>query len=335
MIRPWLDSRRCVRYRWRASTCRACEEVCPQAAIRPLSARGIDPDTCSGCMLCASVCPAEAPRTHGEPVEKVLERLSSFDRPVLGCLTGGAPGHDRVVCLGALSEEHLLALTCLVMAPVTLNATRCGRCANTAVLGTLRERVKRVQSLDLLSDHDGVTLIEDPESVRAENFPSDRRYVFRVARALSTRTNGEARSDASPLDRSPLPERQRLVNAVSAHLGGEPATRVIRRYGFRLKFGSGCDQCRRCASLCPTNALRRETTEQGKSLRFQPDRCTGCGLCVEFCPTNVLSMLPPLHRSRCFGSMRGRNDVEAETASLPKIARESPARQRAATAGWP
>lgn len=47
--------------------------------------------------------------------------------------------------------------------------------------------------------------------------------------------------------------------------------------------------CRRCADVCPTEAILLDTDEQGAMLALDRGRCIGCGLCVEGCPTGTLA----------------------------------------------
>ena len=52
---------------------------------------------------------------------------------------------------------------------------------------------------------------------------------------------------------------------------------------FRQLVCSACTFCSACTHVCPTQALTLLTSENEKSLQFQPELCINCGLCQSVC----------------------------------------------------
>lgn len=232
-------------------------------------------------MLCASACPLEAPRTRSEPFEAVMDRLARFERPLLGCLNGGAAGHDRVVCFGELTEEHLLALAFRTRDTIRFNATCCDECPNRAALEKLHDRVERVEALDLWP---GTRLRIETRAIGPEldELPTERRFVFqRLLRVLP----------GSPSPTAGSSERRRLIASVTQRLTEDARAQVTDRYRYHVDLAPRCNSCRRCASICPTGAISRHSGGGRRQLAFESARCTGCGLCEEFCPDNVVRVI--------------------------------------------
>src|SRR5687767_10212690 len=60
--------------------------------------------------------------------------------------------------------------------------------------------------------------------------------------------------------------------------------------GLPRVTSSPCDgnTCRRCAQVCPTEAILVAEDEEGASVALDRGRCIGCGLCMEACPSGTL-----------------------------------------------
>lgn len=85
------------------------------------------------------------------------------------------------------------------------------------------------------------------------------------------------------------------VRAITAHT--EPEREVIRGltdFGY-MTVAEGCTLTPTCATLCPTDAIRRDM-ENGR-LEFNHELCVNCGLCEEGCIEDVLTIHDGLDRS--------------------------------------
>lgn len=51
-----------------------------------------------------------------------------------------------------------------------------------------------------------------------------------------------------------------------------------------------CNQCGKCAEVCPVEAIR----EESGVYRIDSRLCTNCGICVQECPRGVMYSLPGL-----------------------------------------
>ena len=73
---------------------------------------------------------------------------------------------------------------------------------------------------------------------------------------------------------------QEMTPAKSA-LRVQPLFPAPGRYRVHL-----CDQCGRCAEVCPMEAI----TRQNGTWLVDPEECTSCGTCVEECPHGVITL---------------------------------------------
>ena len=89
------------------------------------------------------------------------------------------------------------------------------------------------------------------------------------------------------------PARKKLLDALDAM--GEPVP-------MRLNTGlwaqvnidmAKCSSCRMCATFCPTGALFRFRTRNGKvGVKQRPRQCVACGCCRDMCPEHAITLNP-------------------------------------------
>jgi ferredoxin len=294
-------SRRCLRTRFQGSSCDRCARECPVEAIRLEPGKIIlDPKRCEGCLACTAVCPTEAlagcdSRLASAPAKVVAGKAVS-----LCCEKGIRTGEEIILpCLGALSEEHLVAFAARSGETVCLNLARCSDCRGSFVPAIL---TRRLQALEGKLGSDGLAsrirlITEEEEAGQAAS--ASRRSFFRafwdisIHAAVETITTLQAESN--PREKHThkhQPVRLTLLRQALAD-SGEGATRLaIVSFFFTLAVNPGCNFCGGCAGMCPTGALKNTREDEVKRLQFDWARCSGCGLCLEFCRKKAIRLTP-------------------------------------------
>lgn len=295
LLVPEIDPERCLRFRCNSFDCRRCEEACPQAAVKANPLPRVEAEACTGCGLCAAACPADGFRVGGPSGQDLAAALAQVERPVLGCLQGGAgPANARLGCLGQLTLEDLVGLALLTGPGLQLDGSACGGCQRGSMLPVLLERVAAAQAL---VGRAGLCLVTAKEDLRHRDRHCDRRSFFHLlGRGAATGAASWLRGRGEqPAARSVkrLPERRSLVLAARARAPETAQGTVHELLSYRAAIASHCDACPRCAALCPTGALVREKDDGQRRLVFDPDRCTGCGLCEHACPKRAVRIERP------------------------------------------
>ncbi|MDR5673961.1 hydrogenase iron-sulfur subunit [Halalkaliarchaeum sp. AArc-GB] len=78
------------------------------------------------------------------------------------------------------------------------------------------------------------------------------------------------------------------VRAITGHADPErDLVRGLKDFGY-MEVSEGCTLTPTCATLCPTDAIRR-AIEEGR-LEFNHELCVNCGICAEGCIEDVLEM---------------------------------------------
>ena len=303
----------CVRTRTRASTCQACVDACPTAALDLSGPRGsvaADLARCTECGLCQAACPTEALSSAFDPAV-----LLASGRTDVRC-GEGAP------CTGALSAEDLVTLA-LRGGEVTLTAV--ASCAAAAGHAVIASRVAEANVLlDALGAPQRISVraeTKEPASPPPEEAPPPRRAFF--AGLLSGRTALDpaaaprhekltldlARLDIAAMRAPTVPaRRRRLLDAIGAvGPGGAdrppiPAASIGFTSSKALDPGT-CTACVLCVMVCPTGAL--STSAWGRELGFDASRCVKCAACHEACEPRSLTLAPALD-VEAFASGRSR-----------------------------
>lgn len=333
-----VHPRQCTRVRHRLSTCTLCADHCPAKAISwQGQALEVDPAKCTGCGVCAAVCPvgaleAQSP-ADGELVAQIQERLKACQYLAFACpryLDGrGGEGKAfmRVSCLGRLDESVLVAAVALGARAVWLVDGACADCPQASAREVAVRALQRANAL-LRAWGRGDALAMGPElpdawqAVLPVAGPVDglsRRAFFgalrqgtvrKAAVAVSSILDGQrAEEDAAPRKGelpTRLPVRRQLLLAALRRLGQPRAGRVAGGLWAQVLLNDDCTGCRMCAFFCPTGALARE----GEGLAFRLANCTNCRLCVEVCYRQALSLSPAVDTARVLSD-------QAEMLPLP------------------
>ncbi|MDG4475203.1 4Fe-4S binding protein [Thiovibrio frasassiensis] len=294
-----LISRRCLRTRFQGSACARCVSECSVGAIRlePGTVM-LDPKRCVGCLACTAVCPAEALTGCGSRLAAFPGKVDAGKAVFLSCEKGVRTGEEIILpCLGALSEEHLVAFAARSGEDVCLNLGRCTDCRASFVPAVL---ARRLQALASKLGREGfisrIRLLTREEEI-GQAASASRRSFFRAFWDLSlhaaTETITTLQAEPDPKEKHAhkhQPARLVLLRQALVDSGDEAVRLAMLPLFFTLTVNTECNFCGGCAGMCPTGALKNIREEEGKQLQFTWARCSGCGLCLEFCPPKALSL---------------------------------------------
>lgn len=289
--------RRCLRARFHKNQCRLCLEECRTGALTLEGAKVcFAPEKCTGCLRCAAVCPNDAFCLE----DKLLPLLLAINRGghlVVGC--GGNRGdlsRYTVPCLGIFSEPLLAAMNCLAENDILLDGSGCAGCVNGHCVDTVHSQ------LESFSQRQGrgaavriklMTARDNPADGRENNerrvFLKELRRRLSAFGAQSTGANHGGAGEADRIaNRAPVAVSAVLQYAVAHAPDGRE--NLLEHYFFTLTADSRCDLCPVCSGMCPTGAISRSSSEEGKSLLFTSAACSGCGLCRDFCRRQALTL---------------------------------------------
>lgn len=295
-----IVSRRCLRSRFAGSSCDRCVDECPVQAIR-VAPGGLefDPKRCVGCLACTAVCPVEALVGSDSRLAGAWAKVMVGQPAAFCCEKGVRTGEEIVLpCLGALSEEQLLACVARTGQSVRLHLFPCRGCRASDVPELL---VRRLEKFGAKVGGGGLVplakLIRREEEVAQSEGLASRRAFFRACLDISfhaaTETIAILQSESDSKERHAhkhQPARLAFLRQALADCGEEAVRLAMPPLFFTLAVNAGCNFCGGCAGMCPTGALKNIREEGTKQLQFAWDCCSGCGLCLEFCPQKALSL---------------------------------------------
>ena len=283
-----VDLSRCLKMRFNASRCRRCVDICPHQAVTLDDGLAINPDQCSGCLLCTTVCPVGALESSRSDFFICLAQLSKVPEPVLGCIRTKKSANATLACLGGLADEHLLMLSHTLTGSLTLNLTSCPDCPNHSMTVHLRKRLDSLAEDRPFGRKCRLVLADSAEKLNYSQEVVDRRsffksvghYLFKGADTILF-PQTEQVQQRSEYGEKRLPLRRELLNRIRATISPEGAGRIRKDFEFFVSFADNCTSCQGCVAICPTGALQTKSSETPPG--FDHLLCTGCGLCSEFC----------------------------------------------------
>lgn len=299
----------CTRKRHRLSTCTRCFDVCPVGAITWDDGLQIDWEVCTGCGLCAAVCPTgalEAKKpTNDELIVEIQRVLRGQDEVVFACprvSTEGRAQPIRVGCVGRLDESLLVSAVAYGAKAVWLVDGACESCPQAGGRALTEKSAARANALlEAFGRSERVAFREDlPEGEGSQGASSgvSRRGLFKVL-ARETARVGEIAATVEKSDTAAtptvavkgelpraLPSKRVLLLAALQRLG-EPCQEILvcdpDGPFAQFQLGEGCTGCQMCAFFCPTGALTKVVEDGRMGLAFRLSHCVNCHLCHDVC----------------------------------------------------
>ena len=290
---------RCLRMRFNQNSCIRCTEQCRSNAISIEEDVSIDFRLCSECMLCVSACPADCFDIKSFDFYSALARLrkirNSVPVPVLGCnMKRDIQAHVKTPCLGFMSEAHILALSVFMDTGLHINMTGCAECKNRFIAGEIEERFKHIKANNFnLSGN--IILITDKKNLNYSDVGYDRRVFFSALknltflRAAELFENDDAIMASQSYSEKKVPVKRELLNRILSYKKADNA-RLLENYFYTVHASEDCNNCFACIGMCPTGALKIETSGDNRELTFSTHLCNGCGLCRDFCMAGAVNI---------------------------------------------
>jgi ferredoxin len=227
----------------------------------------------------------------------IIGRLRKIQAPVLSCnVRPGLAAHEKTVCLGFLSEEHLIALLSSLRKPLQMNLTECRDCRNGFIVAVLRERLRSVAEKTSVNAFENIKLVEEKADLDYQEISHDRRGFFRALKNLTAREamgffdNTKGGEHTLSYSDKAVPLRRELLNSSLSALSEGKRKRVLEHYYFDATVDETCNNCFACVGMCPTGALKSAEEDPDTMLFFNSSLCTGCGLCEIFCMKDAIHL---------------------------------------------
>lgn len=284
-----VDHMACLRARHRRSACRACTDICPDAALTYEEGRiRVDSAACTRCSLCAGACPTGAISIRG------VEAKSLMGAARIRCSRTSGEG-NVLPCLGWLTVDHMMAIA-LRTGEVELRHADCQACPwRSGGQMAAAAAVTANEALRLLGRPAQVTLTLQTEPAAAAARTVSRRELFAFWATEGTQVARQLmpERDVNPAKlpaRVPAPRVQWLKQVDPAEV---TAGEWMPDGPWKARVASpACTGCSICVAFCPTGALSQISAEGEWALLNQPAACVSCGTCEALCPVKAISAEP-------------------------------------------
>lgn len=320
-----LESRLCVRARYRQLECDKCTTVCTSGAIS-FSQRSTDPlevdfTSCNGCGACVTACPTgvfdyTAGLTDFDLLKKAALSIkaSPESQVVFACHRVDAEVRAKAietVCLARLHETILVGVAKFEAEQVRLVSRACADCdfkehafiiertAAAARLATVlgfKTAFKLVDEAEVAGLAGGPALIEKEQPTRRELFEGVVGFFKKTTVAWVdekvaplTRIGRQTREDKGFIYLVPA-KRQMLLGLVKEIKVRGKATLPNLPIRDAVFDYDKCNFCGDCALFCPTTAVALEQHRDGDHLVFYAGYCVDCGLCEFACRPAALKL---------------------------------------------
>ena len=182
------EQKACLRSRFNKNDCRACLNECRSGALE-LNGRSIsyDAEKCTGCLRCMAVCPNDA-FTADIDMLHLLKKIQKQKLVVLSCRNKEQfVPHERIQCIGALSEPLLASMNSLAKGKIFLDVTQCNSCSNAHCLDSIKDSLRTLRANDTEADSTfKVKLVPNEDQFPEVDAKQSRRFFLKgTGRAIT------------------------------------------------------------------------------------------------------------------------------------------------------
>ncbi len=292
-----MIEQRCLRKRLNTNECQLCLEACPHQALT-LEGRTVHLATerCTGCLRCRAVCPNDVFVSDFALEQAIGSRCSGDDTTVFSCTR--QPQHEereiRLPCFGIISPAVLVSIGASGSRAIIFRTGPCAACVNVkateaflAIRQTFAGLIERLFA--------AMIIISDDDQEAADSKAVSRRAFLQNLKTVLKSSPTTIWQDRQPtgFEKKRIPEKVSFLQKVLSKLD-EPARQDLQSTWLpRLTITHQCTPCNRCASICPTGALKRTGNGGNKCLLFSASRCSCCRLCEKFCNKSAIHLTLP------------------------------------------
>ena len=295
----YFEPSRCLRSRFRKSSCTICMDNCINSAIAIDTGRvSRDESKCSQCMLCVSGCPSGAFIYDRNWYRQLLGRLKHSQPDLIACDKSMPVDNPlKIPCIGLLSESILIALAVMSDSTVFIDISLCHGCENSHVLASFRKRVSNVADMLSLDMDEKLYLVNSRKLAESKHRAVGRRGFLGDLKGLISRSI--KRETVSQNHKEPMlfsQKQQTIDSEVLAYaLSGADKKlqlKILHNYYYTVNRNEKCRSCAGCSAMCPTGALKLKKKDGAKQHSFEILKCNGCRLCQAFCKRQALVISP-------------------------------------------
>ena len=316
-----FDPARCVRSATKFSHCDACVTVCPTETMT-IADNGLPafvPADCVDCGGCVGACPTEALSLKNFDTTEFFFSFAENEETILSC-------RRNVVCLAALSVEHLLALALLKEENLQLDMGHCETCPYKSplydrILQNVEEANYLLEAIESEKRLDLQPLAVEEEDAPKESDANDRRaFLERLSlkgavhtkRAFEEMVEGAEDTlrshdldlaDLAKMRQKELPDKRKILFVALKRAKKPTFYHTISESDISFasqKFidKDTCTACQMCYRICPTGALSSDA--KNAKIMFDAMMCVKCRACHDTCEPGSLQLQPTFELKEFF-----------------------------------
>ncbi|GBF11263.1 ATP-binding protein [Tepidibacillus sp. HK-1] len=304
-----IHSDRCTHTRHKASTCNACQTVCPFDAINLKDGLCID-WSCTGCGLCTSICPTEAIEMKVESNKEYYTTLKAYSETneilFFHCkqMDGMQQETGKMLsCLGQLDDLGVQLAIANGITEFNFLTEPCSSCQLKQGFQLFKQKlVKWRERWPMIKWHEMdkktyLSQIIQEQGKKEEQSDDlnlmDRREFFKIfgkeTKQIIVRSVVKQK-EQSPWKDGQLVSQKSIRLQVYEHWIKPKQKESIPMMDKSLKLNEEqCTYCGICEKVCPTEAIK--LTESEKNFTWIQEQCIDCHLCEDVCYRKAITFL--------------------------------------------